>query len=138
MAILLVEDDTAVRLVLAELMEDLGLQVLEAADAEEALDLLDQPPGTITVLVTDLNLGPGENGLILAARARRRLPELRIVYATGSPELVRRHILRPWERIFIKPFDASRLATEVQALDCALLGAAPAAEAKVADAKVGR
>jgi DNA-binding response OmpR family regulator len=134
MAVLLVEDDTAIRLTLAEHMEDLGLHVLDAADAEAALCLLDQPPGDITVLVTDLNLGPGENGLILAAKARRRVPDLRIVYATGSPELLRGHIVRPWERIFIKPFDACRLANEVQALDRALLGAAPAPGAKVTDA----
>lgn len=124
MAILLVEDDTAIRLTLAEHMEDLGLQVLDAADADMALRILENPPGPITVLVTDLNLGPGENGLVLAAKARRRLPGLRVVYATGSPEMLRRHIIRPWERVFIKPFDACRLANEVQALDHALCGLA--------------
>jgi DNA-binding NtrC family response regulator len=131
MAILLVEDDTAIRLTLAEHMEDLGLHVLDAADAAAALCILEQPPGDISVLVTDLNLGPGENGLVLAAKVRRRVPELRVVYATGSPELLRCHSLRPWERLFIKPFDACRLAAEVQALDRALLGAAPAVGAKV-------
>jgi DNA-binding NtrC family response regulator len=138
MAILLVEDDTAIRLTLAEHMEDLGLQVLDAADAEAALVILEQPPSDIRVLVTDLNLGPGENGMVLAAKVRRRVPDLRIVYATGSPEMLRGRTLRPWERLFIKPFDACRLATEVQALDRALLGAAPAVDLKAAGVKVGR
>ena len=127
MAVLLVEDDTAIRLTIAEHMEDLGVEVLDAADAEAAHAILRRPPGHITVLVTDLNLGPGENGLVLAIRARRRLPGLRIVYATGSPELLRNRIVRPWESLFIKPFDACRLAAEVQALDRALLGAEPSA-----------
>lgn len=130
MAVLLVEDDTAIRLTLAEHMEDLGLQVLDAADAEAALCILRRSPDVITVLVTDLNLGPGENGLALAAKARRRLPGLRIIYATGSPEMLRSHIVRPWERIFIKPFDACRLAVDVQALDQALGGVAASADAK--------
>ena len=122
MTVLLVEDDTAVRLTLAEHLEDLGLQVLDVADAEAALLILAQPPAGLSVLVTDLNLGPGDNGLVLAAKARRRMPELRIVYATGSPEMLRHHIVRPWERIFIKPFDAGRLAVEVEALDRVLGG----------------
>lgn len=131
MAILLVEDDTAIRLTLAEHMEDLGLQVLDAADAEAALGILAEPPGAITVLVTDLNLGPGENGLVLAAKARRRVPGLRIIYATGSPEMLRCHIVRPWERLFVKPFDACRLAADVQALDQALQGATPEAGVQI-------
>jgi hypothetical protein len=50
------------------------------------------------------------------------MPHLRVVYETGSPELLRNRIMRPWERVFIKPFDASRLASEVLALDQALQG----------------
>ncbi|WP_431271379.1 response regulator [Dankookia sp. P2] len=130
MAILLVEDDTAIRLTLAEHMEDLGLEVFDAADAEAAQVILEQPPGRITVLVTDLNLGPGETGLMLATKARRRLPVLRVVYATGSPEMLQSRIMRPWERLFIKPYDACRLASEVQVLDRALLGAAPAVQVR--------
>ena len=131
MAVLLVEDDTAVRLTLAEHLEDLGLHVLDVADAEAALDILARPPGDITVLVTDLNLGPGDNGLVLAAKARHRLPDLRIVYATGSPEMLRTHITRPWERVFIKPYDAGRLAVDVEALDRTLAGTGVSAKAGV-------
>lgn len=131
MVVLLVEDDTAVRLTLAEHMEDLGLQVVDVADAETALEVIDRQPGVISVLVTDLNLGPGDNGLVLAAKARRRLPGLRIIYATGSPELLRNRVMRPWERLFVKPFDACRLATDVQALERVLCPAATNAGVKI-------
>jgi DNA-binding NtrC family response regulator len=122
MCVLLVEDEAAIRLTLVDFLEDIGLRVLEAGDASTALSILDNPPETITVLVTDLKLGPGDNGLMLAAKARRKMPHLRVVYETGSPEMLRNRMMRPWERVFIKPFDASRLASEVLALDQALQG----------------
>ncbi|MFC7475708.1 response regulator [Dankookia sp. GCM10030260] len=127
MAVLLVEDDVAIRLTLVEHMEDQGLQVFDAADAEAALSILQAPPACISVLVTDLNLGPGDNGLILAAKARRQIPGLRIIYATGNPGMLHGRIVRPWERIFFKPFDAFHLVREVRALDHALLDLGSAA-----------
>jgi CheY-like chemotaxis protein len=120
MCVLLVEDDVAIRLTLVEFLEDVGLRVLDAGDASTALCIVNKPPEVITILVTDLKLGPGDNGLMLAAKARLQIPHLRVVYETGSPEMLRNRFMRPWERVFIKPFDASRLASEVLALDQAL------------------
>jgi CheY-like chemotaxis protein len=120
MCVLLVEDEVAIRLTLVDFLEDIGLRVLDAGDASTALSILNNPPEIITVLVTDLKLGSGDNGLMLAAKARRKIPHLRVVYETGSPELLRNRLMRPWERVFIKPFDAGRLASEVLALDQAL------------------
>src|SRR5919112_6765429 len=104
MCVLLVEDEAAIRLTLVDFLEDIGLRVVDAGDASTALSILDNPPEIITVLVTDLKLGSGDNGLMLAAKARRKMPHLRIVYETGSPELLRNRLMRPWERVFIKPF----------------------------------
>lgn len=122
MAVLLVEDDTVVRLTLCECLEDAGLEILDAGDATTALAMLEASPRHITILVTDLDLGPGDNGLVLAGKAKRRLPRLRVVYATGSPEMLRGRRMRPWERIFIKPFDIYRFRSDVMALDQALRG----------------
>ena len=120
MCVLLVEDEAAIRLTLVDFLEDVGLRVLDAEDASSALSILNNPPEPVTVLVTDLRLGSGENGLMLAAKARQKMPHLRVVYETGSPELLRTRLMRPWERVFIKPFDAHQLALEVLALDQAL------------------
>ncbi len=122
MAVLVVEDDTIVRLTVCECLEDAGLEILDAGNAAAALAILEKPPYRIIVLVTDLNLGPGDNGLALAAKARRRLPRLRVVYATGSPEMLRGRQMRPWERLFTKPYDIWRLRDDVTALDQALRG----------------
>src|SRR3954466_15189287 len=98
MAVLLVEDDPVIRLTVRESLEDAGLEILDAENAAAALAILEKLPCPIPVLVTDLDLGPGDNGLALAAKARGRLPCLRVVYATGSPEMLLGRRMRPWER----------------------------------------
>ena len=80
MRVLLVEDDPMVRTVTAEMLADLGHEVLEAADAESALRLL---PG-VELLITDIGLGQMD-GLALAAAARARTPALPVIVASGQP-----------------------------------------------------
>jgi DNA-binding response OmpR family regulator len=116
MSVLLVEDDAILRLTLYEVLLEAGLRVLDASDAEAALAILDSRPAGIMVLVTDLDLGPGRDGLALAAEARCRLPGLRVVYATGSPERLAHRRLATWERLFAKPLDIAALTVAVHAL----------------------
>ncbi len=116
MTVLLVEDDTVVRLTLADFFEAVGIDVLDVANAEDALAILDNPAQPITVLVTDLDLGPGDNGLALAAKARQRRPGLQVVYETGSAEMLAGRSLLPWEQVFPKPFDPNALAATVSTL----------------------
>jgi CheY-like chemotaxis protein len=116
MAVLLVEDDPMVRLTLADLFEAAGCDFLEASNAEDALAILGDPSQPIDILVTDLNLGPGDDGLALATKARQRRPKLQVVYETGSPEMLASRALAPWEQVFYKPFDPMTLAAMVSAL----------------------
>lgn len=113
MAVLLVEDDTVVRLTLADFLHETGLEILEASSAEEAMRILGDPAVHVDILVTDLDLGPGDDGLVLATKARQRLPNLQVVYATGSPEKFAGHAFAPWEKRFAKPFDPQALANTV-------------------------
>ena len=117
MAVLLVEDDPIVRLTLGEFLEATGLEILEAGDADDALAIIGDPTQHITVLVTDLDLGLGDDGLVLAEQARRHLPDLQVVYATGSPEKLTGHSVAAWEKVFYKPFNPNSLATTVLALN---------------------
>jgi CheY-like chemotaxis protein len=116
MTVLLVEDNSVVRLTLVDFLEEAGLDVLDAGDAKDALAMITDPAQHIDILVTDLDLGPGDNGLVLAANARMHLPNLQIVYATGSPEILSGHILSPWEKAFFKPFDPVALVATVSVL----------------------
>jgi DNA-binding response OmpR family regulator len=126
--VLVVEDEVLVLMLLCDAFEDAGLCVEAAPDAEAALSLLEGSGGGTDkgkvrsralrpgVLVTDLNLGPGADGLSLAAEARRLMPGLPVVYVTGNPDLVSSRGLGPGEVLVPKPFDPIALAEEVRAL----------------------
>jgi len=81
--VLLVEDNTLIRMSDADMVADLGYAVLEAESAEVALQILEND--TIDVLVTDLGL-PGMSGESLAQEVRRRWPKIGIVVSTGMNE----------------------------------------------------
>lgn len=84
MRILVVEDDTQVRVLAEALLQDGGHETLSAANVEQALALI-EAEDRIDVLFTDLGLGDElQAGLALATEARRRRPDLRVLYTTGQ------------------------------------------------------
>jgi CheY-like chemotaxis protein len=80
-AILYVEDDVLVSLATIDLLEEAGYPVHAAPDAMRALEVLDEHP-QIGLMVTDIGL-PGMDGHELAAEARRRRPDLKLLFLTG-------------------------------------------------------
>ncbi len=114
MRVLVVEDEVLIRMFVRDLLAEMGFECAEAADASEALALLEGDSGwRPDILVTDYNLGPGANGAVLAAEAMRRLPSLGVVYATGSPDRFANRLLGPRERLVPKPFAAVELLRAV-------------------------
>ncbi|MGG5809011.1 PAS domain-containing protein [Falsiroseomonas sp. CW058] len=81
-AVLLVDDEPAVRSVLSATLADAGHGVEEAPDAAAALALIDAGR-PVEVLVTDLSMPGGMDGLALLRAARSRLPGLPAVLVTG-------------------------------------------------------
>ena len=79
--VLLVDDDSMVRLLLAAHLEDVGYDIVQASDGLDALARLDDGED-IDLLVTDFAM-PGMNGLALIQEARKRLPELPVLLLTG-------------------------------------------------------
>ncbi len=82
MCVLLVEDDDLIRIGLTELLIDAGFEVLEAPNAEAALQLTGTVPPP-RLLVSDVNLGRGMDGFALASAARRRWPDLPVLLMSG-------------------------------------------------------
>ena len=80
-AILLVDDDNDVREITANILRDLGYQVLEAGSGGAALEILDQHAG-IDLAVLDYAM-PGMNGLELARQIQINLPALPVLFVTG-------------------------------------------------------
>jgi len=80
--ILLVEDEEGVRVFTAEVLRELGFDVLEASDGPSALALLRRDPH-VALLLTDVGLPGGLNGRQVAEQARELRPELRVLFTTG-------------------------------------------------------
>ena len=79
--VLVVEDEVLVQMLVLEVLDELGVEALEANDGPSALNILQSDP-RIALLVTDVGL-PGMNGRQLAETARRTRPELKVLFVTG-------------------------------------------------------
>jgi PAS domain S-box-containing protein len=87
--VLLVEDDASVRRGLARGLRMLGYAVLDAADGPQALALWRQHSARIALLLTDMVMPGGMNGLDLAGKLRADQPGLKVVISSGyNAELV--------------------------------------------------
>jgi signal transduction histidine kinase len=113
-AILVVEDEEAVRKLTVDGLRDLGYNVIDADGAEEALRLLDQNPN-IALLFTDVVM-PKVNGRQLAEEAVRRRPNLKVLYTTGYTRnaVVHNGTLDPGVRLLGKPYTLEQLAHRVR------------------------
>lgn len=81
-AILLVDDDDALRRQLSALLTNSGYRVRHAGDHRRALAIIESG-GPLDLLMTDLVIPRGVGGMTLARMARVRRPSLKIVYITG-------------------------------------------------------
>ena len=86
MRILCVDDDALVLAVTADLLRSLGHEVFEANGGAIAAHAVQDP--SIEVLVTDIHMPGGPDGLQLAEYAQRIRPGLRVVYFSGLPHVV--------------------------------------------------
>jgi CheY-like chemotaxis protein len=114
MDVLVVEDEPLIRESVVQVLRDAGYAVSEAASGEQALALLGQDPRGPRVVVTDLLLGPGMDGLALGAEALRRLAPVGIVYATANPQHFDGRVLGPSERYLVKPYTPEGLLQVVR------------------------
>ncbi|SEI38034.1 response regulator [Frateuria terrea] len=110
LAILLVEDDALIRMDAADMLRDLGHDVVEAEYGPDAIAVLEGQP--VDVLVTDVGL-PGMSGTDLADRARRMQPGIGLVFATGDAELESRGG-HHGAVILCKPYDSASLAESLR------------------------
>ena len=82
--VLVVEDDSAVRLIISDVLRDLGYASVEAGDGQAALPMLTSNTA-LDLLITDVGL-PGLNGRQVAEIARQHRPDLKILFVTGYAE----------------------------------------------------
>ncbi|MGK9066803.1 response regulator [Stutzerimonas chloritidismutans] len=82
--VLLVEDEPHIRALLADYLASEGYQVLEAADATEAFDILATKP-QLDLLVTDFRLPGGVSGVMIAEPALKLRPDMKLIFISGYP-----------------------------------------------------
>jgi DNA-binding response OmpR family regulator len=88
MTVLLAEDDTAVRTLAAISLHEEQCDVLQASNGEEALHLA-RSHKDIDLLLTDVDMGEGLNGIELGLRIREERPGLRVLVMSGFPDTER-------------------------------------------------
>ena len=112
--VLVVEDEPHVRRFNVEALIELGYRVLEADGASTALQLLDAHP-EIVLLFTDVVM-PEVNRAKLAEEARRRRPQLKVLFTTGYTRnaVVHNGVLDSGVEMIGKPFTLDALAVKLR------------------------
>ena len=112
--VLLVEDDRAVRLVVARALTGHGLTVLTAVDAMSGLGLIERERTRIDLLISDVVM-PGMDGVALVDAARREISDLPAILMSGYAEPPQRRALDgTGVRFLAKPFAISDLVAAVR------------------------
>ena len=113
--VLIVDDEPTVRMLVTEVLEDLGYTAIEAADGAAGLRVL-QSDARIDLLVTDVGLPGGMNGRQMADAGRVLRPGLKVLFITGYAEnaALGTGQLEPGTAVLTKPFVVEALALRIR------------------------
>lgn len=116
-SVLVVDDEPVIRMLVTEVLEELGYEVIEAADGPGGLRIL-QSNRRVDLLVTDVGLPGGMNGRQLADAARQRRPGLKVLFITGYAEnaVIGNANLEPGMQVITKPFAMDVLTARIRAM----------------------
>jgi CheY-like chemotaxis protein len=111
--VLVVEDEPLVRLDAIDMLTEAGFVVIDAANADEAIAIL-EARDDIRVVVTDIQMPGSMDGLKLAATIQNRWPPIALIVTSG------RIVLQPYDlpvrgRFLAKPYSAPNLVQAIQA-----------------------
>jgi PAS domain S-box-containing protein len=115
--VLIVDDEPTVRMLISEVLDELGYTAIEAEDGRAALEML-QTQKRLDLLVTDVGLPGGMNGRQLAEAARLARPHLKVLFITGYAEndVLSHGHLEPGMHVLTKPFTMEALASRIKQL----------------------
>jgi PAS domain S-box-containing protein len=115
--VLVVDDEPSVRMLVADVLQELGYTAVEAEDGPAGLKVL-QSDRPIDLLVTDVGLPGGMNGRQVADAGRALRPHLKVLFITGYAEnaVLSHGYLDPGMHILTKPFAMEALASRIREL----------------------
>ena len=109
--VLVVEDDTLIRLGALDLVENAGCVAVEASNADEAIRILESRPD-IRLVFTDIDMPGSMDGLKLSHYVRNRWPPIHIIVASGKA-IVAESELPAGARFFPKPYQHEPIAAAI-------------------------
>jgi CheY-like chemotaxis protein len=111
---LVVDDDAEVRTIAVTLLAELGLDVIEASGADEAVQILGQAR-TVDLLLSDVVMPGEKSGFDLAEYALENFPDMKIILLTGFAENAARGRSSVTERVELlsKPYRRTDLADRI-------------------------
>jgi len=109
--VLVVEDEELLRLLAVDLVEDAGFGALQAANADQAIAILEQRPD-IALLFTDIHIPGSMDGLKLAHAVRNRWPPIKIIIVSGQVHLSEDD-MPTHSRFFRKPYQPEEVVSEL-------------------------
>jgi two-component system, response regulator PdtaR len=110
--ILTVEDEVLIAEHLGNILQEAGFEVVAAANADEAIAILEQR-SDIHIVITDINMPGSMDGLKLAAAVKHRWPPIRIIVATGRAP-PRLEELPRGSQLLAKPYAREKVLAAVQ------------------------
>jgi CheY-like chemotaxis protein len=115
--VLVVDDEPTVRMLVAEILEELGYKAIEAADGAAGLRILESNV-RIDLMVTDVGLPGGMNGRQMADYSRASRPDLKVLFITGYAEsaVIGNGNLDANMHVMTKPFSVEGLAMRIKSL----------------------
>jgi len=116
-SVLIVDDEPTVRIMVSEVLEELGYHAIEAADGRSGLQILNSA-AKIDLLITDVGLPGGMNGRQMADAARVNRPDLKVLFITGYAEssVFENGPAHDGMHVLTKPFSVDSLARRVRGL----------------------
>jgi DNA-binding response OmpR family regulator len=114
--LLYVEDEFLIREAVIASLEEAGFELLVADSGEQAVQLLTTHAADLRGLITDVNLGHGLDGWVVAREARRLVAGLPVVYVSGASDHEWTSEGVPGSTIIAKPFASTQLVVAISAL----------------------
>lgn len=115
--VLVVDDEPSIRMLVSEVLSDMGYRAIEAGNGEEGLRIVNSN-ARIDLLITDIGLPGGMDGREVADSARVIRPGLKVLFITGYAEnaVLNHGHLEPGMEMMTKPFAVKALASRIKEL----------------------
>jgi PAS domain S-box-containing protein len=115
--VLVVDDEPTLRMLITDILQDLGYRSIEAGDSAAGMKIL-ASDRRIDLLVTDVGLPGGMNGRQMADAARVSRPDLKVLFITGYAEnaVLRDGHMAPGMSVLTKPFPVEAMAARIRSM----------------------